>query len=374
MDNAFKKRFNETKKLTIICAVFLIMVGILSFFSPKNDKTVTASSGSGAILIEQSTKKVLYGENVNLKLPIASTTKILTALVTLQNVSDLDEKFVAPKEAIGVEGSSIYLKCDEIVTYRTLLYGLMLRSGNDAAVALAIKVGGDIDSFAKLMNQTAHNCGARNSNFVNPHGLQNEKHYSTAYDLGVITAEAYNNPIFKEIVSTKTIKFGEGENTRYFENKNKMLRLYEGANGVKTGFTKVAGRCLVSAAEKDGMQLIAVVLNHADMWNDSIGLLDYGFQNYKMRNLITKEPILCKVNNGRYDVVMLQAQNTFAYPLTDREFQNIKISYEIPNSLTAPVKRGEIVGKVQIHLYNHLLFEADLYTIQAVNKRYKWFK
>lgn len=375
MDNAFKKHFNKAKKLTIFTIIFVIMLEFLCFFSKSMVKSVAkASSGSSAIVIEQSSGRVLFSENENAKLPIASTTKILTALVVLQKISDLDEKFIVPSKAIGIEGSSIYLKENEVVTYRTLLYGLMLRSGNDAAVALAVKVGGDIAGFAELMNQTAQKCGAKNSNFTNPHGLQDENHYSSAYDLAVITAEAFNNSTFLEIVSTKSIKFGEGENVKYFENKNKMLRLYEGANGVKTGFTKVAGRCLVSSAKKNGMQLISVVLNHGDMWNDSIGLLDYGFNHYKMRNIVENEPMLCKVNKGEFSVVLLKPRKTFSYPLTDEEYNNLDIIFNLPESLNAPIKSGSNVGKIQIYSNNRLLFETDLYTIQEVNKRYKWFK
>lgn len=250
-------------------------------------KTQTASKSahknlvSGKIVIEQSTKRVLASENEDEKLYPASTTKVLTALCVLNSLP-LDRVVTVPKQAAGVEGSSIYLKAGQRITVEDLLYGLMLRSGNDAAVTLALETSGSIEIFANLMNKTARECGATNSNFVNPHGLQDENHYTTARDLAHITAKAYENKEFVRIVSTKTRKIKIDDEEIVVGNKNKMLKLYDGANGVKTGFTKSSGRCLVSGAKKGNMQLISVVLNCSDMWNESVRLLDFGFDNFEM--------------------------------------------------------------------------------------------
>lgn len=276
-------------KLNMFAVITVALIAVLSFTSFFFEKianvnqvaTALDNASRGAVCIEWTSKKVLYGEGEHKKTFPASTTKILTALVVLDNLQ-LKEEITIPKEAVGVEGSSLYLKKGEVLTVEDLLYGMMLRSGNDAATALAIAVSGNINDFAKKMNEKAKQCGAKNSNFVNPHGLHDKEHYSTAYDLALITAEGMKHPYFREIIMSQKARIGNGESARVIANKNKMLWLYDGANGVKTGYTKNSGRCLVSSAKRDGMQLIAVVLNHGDMWGDSMNILDYGFNNFAM--------------------------------------------------------------------------------------------
>ncbi|MBR4800225.1 MAG: D-alanyl-D-alanine carboxypeptidase [Clostridia bacterium] len=244
-------------------------------------KTPQRNLMTGEVLIERTSKRVLYGSNENALLYPASTTKVLTALCVLNNLP-LGRVVEIPSIAVGVEGSSIYLRAGQKISVEDLLYGMMLRSGNDAAVALAVETCGNIEDFAKLMNDTAKQCGAKNSNFVNPHGLHDENHYTTALDLALITAKAYENPDFVRIVSSKTRKIKVDDVETVIANKNKMLKNYEGANGVKTGFTKASGRCLVSGAIRSDMQLVSVVLNCGDMWNESVRLLNFGFDNYEM--------------------------------------------------------------------------------------------
>lgn len=308
--------------ITVFLLLFLALVGCgVSFWliggengqstieNPQNDNTLTGFSNilpsssngisinkrrntiaptyavvqksSSGVLMEASTRRVLKNENMRTRCYPASTTKVLTALVVLKRLP-LDLVITVPKEAVGIEGSSIYLKEGDKISVEHLLYGLMLRSGNDAATALAIAACGSVDAFAQAMNDTAKECGADNSNFVNPHGLHDDNHYTTAYDLALITAAAYENDDFSRIVATKTARIFEGDQGVYIGNKNKLLNMFEGANGVKTGYTKTSGRCLVGGAKKDGMQLITVVLNYNDMWNDTIRLLKYGFDNYEM--------------------------------------------------------------------------------------------
>ncbi len=238
-------------------------------------------NGSGKVLMEQSSRRVLYGVNEHARCYPASTTKVLTAYVVLKNLP-LDHIVTVPRQAVGVEGSSIYLKEGDQTTVEDLLFGLMLRSGNDAATALAIETAGSLQAFAALMNETALSLGARESHFVNPHGLHDDEHYTTAYDLALITAAAYELDDFKRIVGTTLRRIEVGGEVTAIANKNKFLKQYEGANGVKTGYTKKSGRCLVSGAKRKNMQLIGVVLNCPDMWNESMAMMDHGFENFDM--------------------------------------------------------------------------------------------
>lgn len=234
-----------------------------------------------AVLIDGQSGAVLYSKNSAAHMNMASTTKIMTAMVILENMS-LDTVVTVPKEATLVEGSSIYLRENEKITVETLLYGLMLESGNDAAHTLAVSCSGSIEKFADLMNETAKKIGLTSTSFANPHGLSAENHYTTAYELAYITYTAMQSPTFCKIVSTKNMVAPslDGKFTRYFSNHNKLLRIYDGAVGVKTGYTKAAGRCLVGAAEKDGKRFITVTLNDGNDWNDHANMLDYAFDHY----------------------------------------------------------------------------------------------
>ena len=238
-------------------------------------------SAKSAALIDAKSGAVLFEKDSSAHLPMASTTKIMTAYVILTNM-DIDEVVKVPKEATLVEGSSIYLRDGEEIKVETLLYGLMLESGNDAAVALAVACSGSVDEFAALMNRTAHEMGMCDTVFANPHGLSAENHYTTAYELAYITSKAMQIDKFREIVSTQKMLVPslDGSSTRLFLNHNKLLKYYDGAVGVKTGFTKNAGRCLVSAAERDGDMFIAVTLNDGNDWSDHQSMLDYAFNCY----------------------------------------------------------------------------------------------
>lgn len=254
-------------------------------FSEKENTVCFARPiNTGKIVVEQSSRRVLYASGENVKLYPASTTKILTAMVVLDNLP-LEMPITIDRRAVGIEGSSIYLKEGEVLTVEDLLYGMMLRSGNDSAVALALAVSPTISAFAEKMNVKAVECGATNSHFVNPHGLHDNDHYTTAFDLALITAKGMENENFRRIVSAKRVKIGSGESARIIANKNKMLSAFDGANGVKTGFTKASGRCLVSSATREGMTLISVVLNCPDMWADSADMLNDCFDKYKMTDV-----------------------------------------------------------------------------------------
>ena len=266
-------------------AALCVLSALFGTFSPAG-KAASAAGASSAIVVEVSTGRVLSESNADAKAYPASTTKILTVLVVLETLP-LDLVVTVPREAAGVEGSSVYLRAGEKLTVEELLYGLMLRSGNDAAVALALAAGGSVPHFAAMMNERAEKCGAKHSHFVNPHGLHDDEHYTTARDLALITAEAYGNRDFCRIVSTRSVTVGEGESRRYFANKNKLLGTYGGANGVKTGFTTKSGRCLVGGAYRGGMQLVSVVLNRYDMWEATRAMLDKAFGEYEMRDVLS---------------------------------------------------------------------------------------
>lgn len=301
-------------------------------------------SAQAAALIEQSTGRVLFAYNGEEELPMASTTKIMTALCAIEN-GDLDDVVTIDSRMVGIEGSSIYLEKGEELTVEELLYGLMLRSGNDAAVALALHVSGSVEDFAALMNDKAAQLGLEHTHFVNPHGLPAQGHYTSALDLAAITRAAYDAQPFAEIVSTqyKTIPWKGHDWDRAMRNKNKMLTQYEGANGVKTGYTKAAGRCLVSGAERDGMQLIAVVLNAPDMWNDSTALLDYGFENFSMRTAVEEGEELAQIPcTFSKESVPLLAQRASVLPLGEGETPWVRL--ETPENIAQSVAQGEVLG------------------------------
>jgi D-alanyl-D-alanine carboxypeptidase (penicillin-binding protein 5/6) len=323
---------------------------------------------SSYIAMERDSKRVLYGSNIDVKLPMASTTKIMTAILAIEK-NDVKKKIKIPKSAVGIEGSSIYLKENEEMTVEDLLYGLMLTSGNDSAAAIAIVTSGSVEKFADVMNERAKELGAVNTNFKNPHGLHHAEHYTTAYDLALIAAHALKNPIFQTVVSSEKYVIpdtGSGAGARYLYNKNKMLKMYDGADGVKTGFTKNSGRCLVSSATRGDMRVVTVVLNHSDMWNDSMSLLNRSFENYKLKKILGVENgVDLPVEGGTKNSVASVPRDKF-YPVRADE----DATYEIEaKKLKAPVKIGDEAGKIKISIANRLLFEEKLYTIDSVKEK-----
>ncbi len=312
---------------TLLAAVLL--------FSPK----VNAISAQHSILLDAQTGRMLYGKNPDAKSLIASTTKIMTALIVCEQCNVLD-RIRIPKEAVGIEGSSMYLQEGEILTIQELLYGLMLSSGNDAAVALAIYCGGTVEGFAGLMNDKAYALGLTGTQFVNPHGLDAPGHYSTAEDLAILAAYAMENPIFARTVSAKTVKVGE----RTLTNHNKLLWRVDGADGVKTGYTKAAGRILVSSATRQGRRLIAVTINAPDDWNDHTVLLEKGFSQYTVQQIVEKDQCLGmrEIAGGQAGEVELLAAEDFSYALTPEETPRIVISGQ--GFVYAPVSAGQEAG------------------------------
>ena len=305
-------------------------------------KAISASSG---ILLDAQTGRVLYEKDADKQSLIASTTKIMTALIVCEQANVLDRVRIPP-EAVGIEGSSMYLKAGEVMTVQELLYGLMLHSGNDAAVALAIYCGGTVEGFAELMNDKAHRLGLNNTHFVNPNGLDAPGHYSTARDMAVLAAYAMDNPIFAQTVSTKTVAAGG----RHLRNHNKLLWLLQGADGVKTGFTKKAGRILVSSCTRQGRRLIAVTMNDGNDWKDHQALMEQGFSQYSVQQLVQKGECVgaLSVISGENDRVELLADADFFYALSQGERTEIVISE--PHFIYAPVVKGQNAGFANICL------------------------
>ena len=325
------------KRIFATAAAALLAVAV--FFPLR----VQALSARRAYVLDAVSGRVLCEKNADEQSLIASTTKIMTALVVCEQCNVLDRMRI-PREAVGIEGSSMYLQEGEVLTLQELLYGLMLSSGNDAAVALAIYCGGTVEGFAEMMNDKARVLGLRDTHFENPNGLDSPGHYSTARDLATLAAYAMENPIFRKTVSTKSLKVGE----RYLTNHNKLLWRVEGADGVKTGYTKAAGRILVSSAARDGRRIIAVTLDDPNDWLDHEKLLEEGFAAYESHQILKTGDIVgsLEVAGGEKCRVNVLAAEDFCYPVAEGE----KISLMLPGSgfVYAPAVEGADAGFVYV--------------------------
>lgn len=354
--------------LAVIASVIFIVGGVVGRVSAE---TVYSGSAESMVVLERDSGRVLNEKNADKRCPMASTTKIATAITVIDNISDLDRKIHVPAVAVGIEGSSIYLEKDEELTVRDLLYGLMLQSGNDCAVALAVTTAGSVEKFAELMNETAKKVGAENTHFVNPHGLHHDEHYTTARDLGKIAAYAMQNATFREIVGTKryVMPWKGREYNRVVVNKNKILSTCDGGDGVKTGYTKKAGRCLVASATRDGMNVIAVVLNCGPMFEDCRVLLDNAFAEYSLKDVskaVDLSSVATTVIDGKNNAARLNVENGLFYPLTEKEYGELRFEISDIKPVRAPLHVGDENGKIKIYSGNRLLFERKLYSIEEV--------
>lgn len=370
------------KKIVAYLGAFLLAILIFGASILMTPKTVQCVSLQGAeilaksaVVIEAESGRVLLEKNKDEKLPMASTTKIMTALVALENTKDLDEIFPTDNRAVGIEGTSIYLKKNEHLSMRHLLLGLMLSSGNDASLAIAYKVGdGDIDNFVELMNKKAEQLNLHNTHFDNPHGLDSKTHYTSAHDLAVITAEAMKNNDFREIVKTKfaQIPHSEPNQSRFLRNKHKLLQSdMNGCEGVKTGFTDNARRCCVTSCKRNNMRLICVVLNCQDMFEESRKMLEQCFENYSYQTILEANKYIdsISVENGAVDSVKTYTKNVFCYPLKATEIDKIQTKTIMANSLTAPITKDQEVGEFKIYFNNNLIFVSKIYTMEDVETK-----
>lgn len=330
------------KKIAIYLCLLVLFTGVI------NVAAMPSVSARAAIIINAATGSVIAEHNARVKLPMASTTKIMTALI-LAEQPNLDKTLVTTREMVMVEGSSMGLKIGDTVSYRALLYGMMLASGNDAANTTAIALAGSIQEFAKLMNKKAQEIGMKDTNFVTPSGLDDKEHYTTAYDLAILTAYAMKNPVFRAAAQSVSaeVYFGNPPYKRYLRNHNRLLSSYDGCVGVKTGFTKKSGRCLVTAACRDGKEVIAVTLNAPDDWNDHKLMLDYGLSQleaYELEIPLSDDtiPVIC----GETDRVRLDIEKK-ELGLLKGEREKITTKVHMPQFIYAPFNKGDVVGSIE---------------------------
>ncbi|MBR5224805.1 MAG: D-alanyl-D-alanine carboxypeptidase [Clostridia bacterium] len=326
------------------------------------------SSAKAACILEMETGRVLFEKNMHERLPMASTTKVMTALLAIEN-GDLADQVTCSRNAFGVSGTSIYLAEGETLTLEEMLKGLMLSSGNDAAVAIAEHIGGSVDGFAGMMNKRAKEIGANHTHFVNPHGLPDDEHYTTAYDLALIAREAMKNDVFRRIVSAKqeSIPWEGRTYKRVLKNKNALLSSYEGATGIKTGFTSKAGRCLVFGAMREEMEIVGTVLSCAEWFDEAARLMDACFDQYDMTHMLgpLESAGEIPVVGGQKKSVSMCLTQELQLPLAQGE--NAQVVLEVPFSVQAPVYPGMPLGTARLVLDGQVLGESRIVADERVD-------
>lgn len=360
------------KRTTAVLLCFAVI--FYSFISlgagSKADGDKPSVSALSAILYAPDSGTVIYEKDSHTSRPIASITKIMTALLAFEAAQskDVEIKFTAAMQA---EGSSMYLKNGEILKLSEAAKGMMMVSGNDAANAIAVTLGGSTEGFSSLMNQKAESLGMKDTHFVTPSGLDDEEHYSSAYDMAILTAYAMENEQFKETVNKKsiTVKYISPENkTRVCNNHNRLLSLYDGCIGVKTGFTKTAGRTLSSCAERNGVRLVCVTLNDGDDWNDHQKLYDYGFSKMKTETLChAQNGIKANVVGGESDEILLYPSRDISVSIFDGEQGKIESEIILPRFIYAPIRKGKSEGKVIFKINGNIIGCADLVAKEECN-------
>ena len=362
----------KNKFITIFILSLCFIVSIIS----TNTHSVYASVlidtvAKGMVVIEGNTNTILYSNNCDMQLPMASTTKIMTALICIENCDNLDEIIVVSDNSVGIEGTSIYLKYNEEIAIIDLLYGLMLASGNDCAMAIAMHIAGSEDAFVELMNNKVDELNLQNTHFSNPHGLDEDDHYTTAYDLAIITAYAMKNADFRNIASTKryTIDSTNVSEPRYLKHKNRLMFEDDNCVGVKTGFTDNAKRCLVSAYEYDGMMIISVVLNCQPMFEECDRLTNLVKENYVMKQFVKPYSYVSsvEVNSSDKNQVGLITIRGFEIPILKSELEYYSVEYDLPETITAPIELNEPLGSVVVLYNSDVIYSDKLYSIEQLD-------
>ena len=339
---------------------FLIITVVIFQNSVYNAKAYSAVS---YCLYDPVLKKVIASADMNRRLSMASTTKIMTALIACE-ICDFSTELEVTENMIAVEGSSIGLQVGDKISYECLLYGLMLESGNDAALCIAIGISGSQESFAALMNEKAKQIGMKNSNFVTANGLDDENHYSTAYDMSVLGGFCMNNEKLAKIVGTKQYKavYNNGETYRTYFNHNRLLSTLEGAEGIKTGFTKKSGRCLVTSCKRNGVRLIAVTLNDGNDWQDHKDLYDYGFKQYQQVTLPKVNKYVDIIGSKTTEIKVESADKQIYF--YNGLYSYIKQKIYIPKFIYAPIKKGDKIGYIE-YIYNDaVIATADITALE----------
>lgn len=338
--------------LCILLALFYVLISnSLVTAAPAEIPAPPPTQGKAVLLMDAHSGRVLYERNAHQRMSPASVTKIMTGLLVVEN-GNLNQTVEISKNAASTPESSVWLEEGEKITVCQLLYALMLNSANDASVALAESVAGSVEAFVELMNQRARELGMKNTNFRNPHGLEEDGHYTTAYDLGLLSREAMTYQTFSRVVATKTYKIPWANNDyeRLLINKNRLLWRYDGAVGIKTGYTKKAGNCVVGAAQKGPLMLIAISLNSPTVYPDLQALFDYGFANYHLLTVKKAEELSVEVPvlNGREETVVAYPQTDLMVAVTDAEEAQTSYTVHIDDEITAPVNEGQVVGHCTI--------------------------
>lgn len=354
--------------------IIILIIVLAGFTTPVyGAKTIEQEAAPGisaqnAILIEANSGEVLYKKNEGEKAYPASITKIMTALLAIESGA-LDKKVKVSQNAAGVEGSSIYLEAGEMIPLRDLVYGLMLRSGNDAAIAISEAVGGSTDNFVIMMNKRARELGAFNTHFMNPNGLHHAEHYTTAEDMALIAGAAMKNEEFKQVAAAKSWVTDRGEGKyNYFYNKNKVLYQYQGGTGIKIGYTKAAGRTLVASSERDGMELICVVMNAPDWFQDTYKLMDYAYIQFETAKVaVGQRPIKAvKIWGGNKSFVLIGPREDILCPVRKNTDSKISIEYVLPDHQRAPIHRWQEAGCLKIYVNDTYLFSKPLYYLEDI--------
>jgi len=360
-------------KMILKLVIISLMVSLIIANIPQKVDASFGLSAASAVLVEQKTGRVLYEKDAHTKRRIASITKIMTAILAIES-GKMNQTVKVSEQATRAEGSSVYLKPGEKIKLNDLVYGLMLRSGNDTAVAIAEHVGGSLDGFVHIMNQKAKEIGMYNTHFANPHGLDDhENHYSTAYDMAILMRYAMQNKTFQKITGTKVHKApNPTENwDREWKNKNRLLSKYKYCTGGKTGYTKRAKRTLVTTATKGDMDLIAVTLNGPDDWNDHISMYEGGFKGFDMTEVVAKGKI--EIANNKYYKNQLYVKKSIVYPATKNEMELFTIKYKLnkPKYKWTSTKNEEIVGKAAVYLDGKVVQETPIYFKSLQEKKKK---
>lgn len=327
-------------------------------------------SARSAVVMDLVSGRILYEKNGREKVYPASTTKIMTVLLGLE-AGDLDRMVTVTDEAVGVEGSSIYLVRNETLSMRDLLYGALLRSGNDAATAIAAEVGGDVESFVERMNRRAKEWGAENTHFTNPTGLFDEEHYTTAYDMARMARGAMLTPGFAEIAGAKswTAQRQEGRDP-YFSNKNKVVHQYEGGTGVKIGYTEASGRTLAASSERNGEKLICVVMDAPDWFQDSYRLMDWAYDTYELVAVVKGHQRLEKVSveGGLRESVWVGVKDDVSCLILPEERDRMGVAVAATKPVTAPVRRGDVAGQLHVYVSGEYVNSVPLYFLEDVDE------
>ena len=367
-----KRRIKYILFIFVISIIFFCINGF-SCYGNIVDKEFTKVNVKAACVIDSESGRVLFGKNEDTKLPMASLTKVMTSIMLVENC-DMDELIEVPGDATWIGGSEVGLKKGDKVTARALLYGMLLPSGNDCAYTVAIHLGGTIENFARMMNNKAKDIGLENTHFANPHGLDNDEHYTTAKEMALITKYAIQNKNISEAMNTRSTTINFGSFSKLLNNTNALLKTYEYADGGKTGFTNNANRCLVATATKNDLRLIAVVLGAETTqirFNSAKELLEASFARYKKMdvsknlNFYVSVPVI----KGSIDKYERKFIDNLTLPLADEEYENITIKQDIVQSINAPVMIGEYLGKIEAYIEDEKIYELEIRADQNIYKK-----